>query len=261
MSRTCLALSDTAVSQSIGFILITTILTISVIVIFAVGYPVYNSYVDNGHLSNMQASFDIMAYNGNNVALHNNPFSTSEVKIYGGTLATRESGYLNISYYTSTSGPILMGNNPLTMLEYTKGQDRIAYIDGSVCRSTGNITYMLNDPKIYGDDDTFVITHISLYDSVVSLGGNSITRIYFFTPYYSKMLQTVTYPPAVMKRDVRRIEINISGDYKDSFGRYFSDTCGFALTPNPDGSIMASKAFPAGTDLYFTQAYLMVEAG
>jgi len=259
MSHASLKLSDTAVSQTIGYVLIAALLTLSFIIIFAVGYPAYNNYVDNGHMRNMEESFDIMSYNGNNVAMHNNPYATSEMKIYGGTLAMREAGYMNISYYNSTSGPVTLSNNTLTILEYSKGDDRVAYIDGSVCRYTGDSSVMLKEPQIYGDDDTFVITQITLYDSAVSFGGNTLARIYFFTPYYSKMMQTVTYPPALRQENVNRIEINLSGDYKDSFGRYLSDRYGFTLTEKANGEIMASKAYPGGIDLYYSQSYLMVE--
>lgn len=260
MSHASIKFSDAAVSQTIGYVLIASLLTLSFIIIFAVGYPAYNSYVDNGHMRNMEESFDIMSYNGNNVAMHNNPYSTSEMKVYGGTLATRESGYMNISYYNSTAGPVTLCNNSLTILEYSKGIDRVAYIDGSVCRHFGDSSVMLKDPQIFGDDDTFIITQITLYDSAVAFGGNSLVRIYFYTPYYSKMMQTVTYPPALRQEDVTRIEIKVSGDYKDSFGRYLRDRYGYTLTETANGEIMASKAYPGGIDLYYSQSNLMVEA-
>ncbi len=59
------AQSETGMSECLGFLLICTILFISFVMIFAIGYPIYNNYVDNGHMQNVEKSFSILASNAN----------------------------------------------------------------------------------------------------------------------------------------------------------------------------------------------------
>ncbi len=65
---------------------------ISFAIIFTIGYPVYNSYIDNNHMENVEKSFYILAQNANLVAMQKSILTSSELKMYGGTLATRDTG-------------------------------------------------------------------------------------------------------------------------------------------------------------------------
>lgn len=228
--------SERAVSESIGFIMVATMVFISFAMIFTIGYPVYNSYVDNNHMENVGKSFSIMAHNANLVAMQKSMLTSTELKMYGGTLATRETGILNVSFYDQNS---LLGNTfiTLTALEYSKGNDKVAYVDGSVCRSGPNGAVMLREPEISRNTNTVFIPMISLYNSDTSLAGNTLARITVMTPYYSKYYQIIKLPQPVVISNVHKISINITGDYAPCFRSYLQDELGFIPVPQPDGSI------------------------
>lgn len=252
--------SEAAVSESVGYMLVGFILLLSFVLVYTIGYPIYNSYVESGHMQNIEKSFSILALNGNGVAMQNSPFSSSELKMYGGTLATRDTGYINISYYSDTSGSNLLGynNSSLTAIEYFKGTDRVAYIDGSVCKATLNGAVMLQEPEFFSNGNMLFIPTIVLYESDVSLAGNTLARITFLTPYYSKMAQTVT-TPGLVKYEVYRVSISLSGDYKKCFSDYLQAEFGFTESPGANGELILSKSYPAGINIILPRLYLTVD--
>lgn len=251
--------SDRAVSESISFVLLTAILLIAFFVIYLTGLPVYNSYIDQSHMSNIEQSFDIIAYNGNTVAMYQSPFSSSELKVFGGWLATRESGYMNISYYGAGGNLIGYNNTTLTMLEYTKNTDRVAYVDGSVCRYYPDGSVMLGEPEVFSSPDSLIVPMITIFNSNVSVAGQGLTRISFLTPYYSKMSQTIAVP-SVASFPVRKVIIALNGDYARPFGQYFTETHGFTQSAGPGGEVILTKTYPSDVKLQITQSYITVQA-
>ena len=254
--------SESAVSESIGFVFLTSITLVGFAIIYMVGVPAYNSYVEDGHMANIAQSFSIVAYNGNTVAMYKSPVSSSELKMYGGTLATRSSGFMNVSYYSDAGGTNLIGynNTSLTMLEYSKGQDRVAYVDGSVCRYYPAGASMMNEPEMFGSPGSLDIMSIAVYDGNVSIAGYGLARISFQTPYYSKMSQTVSLPVASSFSDVRKVVVILNGDYASAFGQYFRDSYGFSQSTDADGDLILSQSYPSGIRLQITQLYLMIDA-
>ena len=222
--------SDRAVSESVGFMLISSMIFISFVLIFTTGYPVYNSYVDNNHMENVGKSFNILAQNANLVAMQKSMLTSSELKMYGETLAIRDTGFINVSYYDQND--ILLGNTLMTLsaLEYSKGTDRVAYVDGSVCRSGLNGAVMLQEPEISSSTDMLFIPMINLFNSDVSIAGNTLTRINMMTPYYSKYYQIIKSPMPIVVNNVYKISINVTGDYASCFHSYFRDDLGFMQT-------------------------------
>lgn len=234
--------SDRAVSESIGFILISTIIFISFVMIFAIGYPMYNNYVDDNHMQNVEKSFYIVAQNANLVAMQKSMLTSSELKMYGGTLATRDTGVMDIAYW-GTSG--LLGENQTTLsaLEYSKGTEKIAYVDGSVCRSGLNGAVMLQDPEISESAGMVFVPMISLFNSEVSIAGTTLTRISIMTPYYSKYYQMIRSPQPIVISNVQTISINITGDYAPCLRSYFHDKLGFDPSTGASGEPLMNKTY------------------
>lgn len=259
-------MEDTAVSESLGYILIAGILLLSFAIIFVIGYPIYNGYIDGGHMKNMEDSFSIVAYNGNNVAMLNSPTASSELKMYGGNLATRGEGLITVTCYEWDGTNFNQKGDPYSLtfniIEYSKGTDKIAYIGGSVCRLGQTGSVMLREPEIYEDetDKTVVMSIVNLYDSEISIAGDGPMRIAFTTPYYSKMAQTVISPTSTKVEQVDRIEINIKSDYGNSFRGFFQDRLGYDLdSVDADGTINLHKDYSDAT-LYYMQCKVTVEA-
>jgi hypothetical protein len=168
---------------------------------------------------------------------------------------------MNISYYGDTAGTSLIGanNTTLTVVEYTKGADRVAYIDGAICRQYDTGSVMLSKPEVYTAPDSLIIPTITLFNSNVDITGNGLTRILFSTPYYSKMSQTIAIPN-VASFTVKKVEIKMKNEYADSFGRYYEETLGFSRSMGPDGEVVVTKIYPSGIKLQVIPVYLTIDA-
>ncbi len=249
--------SSEAVSESLGFILIATVLFISFAMIFAIGFPVYNNYVSDGHMQNIEKSFFLLAQNGNQVAQQKSMVTSSEMKMFGGTLAIRDAGTMNISYYSDQAGTNLIGTSGafnLSTLEYSRNNDHVAYILGSVCRAGLQGSIMLRDPEVSSDSEMLLIPMINLYQSEASISGDTLTRISFMTPYYSKLYQTIVSPEPVTAPGVQNVTIEITGDYAPGLGGYFEERLGFTESTGPGGVLVLSRTYTPGIDLTLTKS-------
>lgn len=265
--RGILLKNDTAVSESIGFILITGILVASLGIIMATGYPVYTTYMDNAHMQNIEDSFVIIAYNGNNVALLHAPTSSSELKVYGGNLMTAERGAITITCLKADGSQAAAPQTAaVKALEYSKGTQKVAYVLGSVCKNDLTYSVMLREPEIYhtynslNNPDTLSIQLIDLDDSSISFSGTGTTRLKFSTIYYSKMVQTVYSPPMTNISEVRRINVAIKSEYGTGLRDYFRDQLGYTVdTTGADGTVNLHREYPSDIVVYYMQNKVRVE--
>ncbi len=102
---------------------------------------------------------------------------------------------------------------------------------------------MLQEPEISNSTDMVFIPMISLFNSEVSIAGNTLTRINMMTPYYSKYYQIIKSPMPIVVNDVYKISINITGDYAPCFRSYFQDDLGFMQTTGADGKPLMNKTY------------------
>lgn len=243
-----------AVSETIGYIIIATIMFAFFTMVFAICYPIYNSYVDSGHMQNIEKSFSLLSYNANLVAMQKLAISSTEIKIFGGTMATRDTGALsmNVSYYGDEAGANLIGssgNTNLSTLEYSKGTTRLAYIDGSICRYDTNGAVMLEEPEIINGTDFLLLPIINLYDSHVSIAGDTLARVTFMTPYYSKSSQMIGSLGPHTIPNVKKVTIKMDGDYAPCFSRYFQEKYGFTESTGNNGVLFLNRTYPQGINL------------
>lgn len=240
--RKSMSRSDTGVSESLGFIIIFGIYLTALALIFVIGYPMYNNYVYQSHMQNMVQGFDLVSENGNNVALLKTPYQQSELKLYGGTIALKGAGNLQLQCYADTAGnnPIVTNDGESTsgdsialrILEYSKDDSRIAYLLGGVFKNDIYTYPVLKKPIIYNytrldGTPVLVMPLISFYDNQFSMAGNTLARISFGTLYYSKKDQIVDQPKLRTYEHVKLIKITINGDYKEGLYTYFRDDWGF----------------------------------
>lgn len=234
--------SDAAVSESIGYVIISGILCSLLAIIFLMGYPLYNNYVDQSHLQNMMEGFDLVSENGNNVALLKTPYQQSEIKLYGGNVGIRGVGTMRVQYFADlagttpvapTGGSSTTGDSvALRALEYSKDDSTIAYLLGGVFKRDEHTYPVIKKPDIYSytrADGTPVLylPLISLYENTYSLAGTTLARISFGTLYYSKKNQTVSQPVFNIYDHVRLVKITLESDYNDCLYTYFHDEWGF----------------------------------
>lgn len=269
-----LSRSDTAVSESLGFAIISGILISILAIIFLMGYPLYNNYVDHSHLQNMIEGFDLVSENGNNVALLRTPYQQSELKLYGGNMAIHGVGNMRVQYYADTAGNIPVaptGGNSITgdsialrALEYSKGDSTIAYLLGGIFKKDPHTYPVIKGLIMYNTtrpDGTAVLylPLISLYENTYSVAGTTLARISFGTLYYSKKNQTVSQPVFNTYDHVRQIKITLESDYNDCLYTYFHDEWGFELVESTGSRLVMRRNYdnPGGITVNTVQSFVI----
>ncbi len=252
--------SDEAVSEAVGFILLTFIITLSIAIVMMTGYQAFIGTINEAHMQNMERGFYLMSNNANKVVLFESPQQASELKMDGGALSLRNDGYINISYWDDTG--FNFENRSIIALEYGVGDEKVAYIIGGVCKKQGNYSVMLHEPLIYfnneGDQNsTLFIPLIGYQNDFGTIAGTGIAHLTFTSPYYSKMLSTIKYPETENASQVSRINITMKSDYNGCFSQYFK-SLGFNPSITPDGVLTMEQNFNPAITLYIQKSLIAV---
>ncbi len=257
--------SEEAVTESLAFMLISTIMTISLAAVMVIGYPVFTNTLSDAHMGNMEEGFYLVAYNANKVVLSESPIQSSELRMYGGTLALRNDGYMNVSYqyWNGTDHASGSQNLTLTALEYGMNDERIAYLLGGVFeKKMGAPSFVQHDPIIYsyhsGGTETLVIPMIQYQSDTGAIAGSGYARLTIASPYYSRTMGTLRYPSSVQATNVDAVRIVVSSEYGDSISKYLQDKCGFHVVSATGNEVTLENSYSPGISLYIPVSLISV---
>lgn len=167
--------SESAVSESIGFILVTGIMVTAIGIIVMTGYPMLQSAMDNGHMQNMENGFILLGKSIDNVAEQKAPTQSVELNLYGGTLETYNSGIINITYTNLTTQ--WTDSYGMTTVTYShSGDEQIGYEFGGVFKNIAGYGYVIKNPNIVNNSN-FIIPIVNVYSSRTSIGGNGLAKV------------------------------------------------------------------------------------
>lgn len=158
--------NNNAVSETLGYILLFGIVTLSMGIIYVVGYPVLQSNIDANVFESSEQSFIVLQSNMKRVSFDQAPVKNLKIKLQGSELAVDDhSSSIEINYdgnsHTYNAGEI----------RFSKGKKSIIYEMGGVIKSySPTSTLMVSKPPVYtstiGNDSVTTI-------GVVSLNGNA----------------------------------------------------------------------------------------
>jgi hypothetical protein len=221
MSLKSFLVSDSAVSESIGYILILGIMVFSIGIIYVIGYPALQNSIDNAHLQNMERGFIILGNNIDHVVSQEAPKQNVELNLKGGTLKAKSTSIVYI-WYTDTNG-IVPGWNydyiqnaenvpPITTIEYVyHGDKQIGYEFGGVWENIGSNGYVLKSPNIVVGDPFIIPIVDAGISGGSSIGGDGVAKVII-----DQRATTVT-----RKDNINSINIYIESDYYQAWASYF----------------------------------------
>ncbi len=165
-----LIISETAVSEALGFILTLGVLLIASGIVYLGGYPILQDSMKAAHLQEMEESFLLLGQNINEVAYERAPIRTTELKIVQGSMSIRHDSYMQV-VVNDTSYTYYMGS-----LEYYLNDRVIAYENGGIwVKYQNGDTIMRSKPNInHADITTIPIVELL---GTYSKGGDGTARI------------------------------------------------------------------------------------
>jgi len=226
---------NSAVSESIGSVLVFGIVITGIALIVVFGMSILNDTKDLNNFQNMEQGFKVVQSDLKRVALEKTPVMTARMHLEGGTLYTNVTGYpfqvdFNGNTYRNTTGEIAyLGSNGKSL----------SVQNGGVWLTYSAID--LNDqvvlpPRIFAQPDTgtLVINVIRLTGSPSSFGGTGTMNIVM--EYNDTAVYTYSSP---MPTDA---VITINTGYPNAWGRCLdSGLEGFGTStqvPSPDTAVV-----------------------
>jgi hypothetical protein len=202
--------SESAVSESIGYLLILGIMIFSIGIIFVVGYPALQNSMDDAHMQNMERGFIVMGKSIDRVAEQEAPTQSVELNLKGGTLTTYNTASISIIYTYTNDTATLPRTWGITTVTYKyHGDKQIGYEFGGVFENIGQEGYVLKDPQMISSQ-TFIIPIVNVYSSGTAIGGDGLAKALIYggestlTPY----------------SDIKKINITVTSNYYKGWEKY-----------------------------------------
>lgn len=220
---------NAAVSETLGYILLFGIVTLSMGVIYVIGYPVLQSNMDNNVFESAEQSFVVLKSNMDRVAFDQTPVKVLKMKLQSSSISVDNYSSMTISYDGHTSSPINTGE-----IVFTKDEKELSYEMGGVFkRYSPQAVTMAAKPTIYvTETDEGDITTIGL----VKLNGNDYISgkgiATLSLHHNSSVLERTTSPEDVT--------LMIKSRYIPAWERYLEET-GFTISNTTESTVTAYK--------------------
>ena len=155
---------DRAVSETIGFVLVFSLVVSSVGMAYVVGFQGLTDARDGERVDNAERAFEVMAHNVEDLTRRGVGSRATEIRIADAGIRAGDPVLINVTgdYDDSADTPskdFVTGNVTVTPLVYetATGGDRIRYSNGAVLRGNDDGMVMRERPGVVVDDDRTVI--------------------------------------------------------------------------------------------------------
>lgn len=165
-----------AQSDTIGFVLVFSLIVLTVGTVYAMGFPALQELRTGEQLENMERAFTVLDDNVDDMARDGAPSRATEIKLNGGTLAVDSETTIRIRAEevgnASNNVTVNATSQPIT---YREGNTVVASSYGAVFRQDGDASVMRERPGWVVDDDHALVPLVvtSRSGDRAALGGSS----------------------------------------------------------------------------------------
>ena len=232
-TRSTVGSDDRAVSDVVGYVLIFSLITISVGVITVGGFSTLEDRQDAERINNAERAFDVLAANVEDVYRGGAPSRATEMQLSGGTLQYGDR--VNITIEDGSSRSLTVSPRPLI---YEDAGTEIVYITGAIIRSDGGNSVMLRDPPFRPGSSVGSFPIITTFHTAGSttVSTEGIVRI------TSEARRVNTTTPAEFGDDTGSYTIKIESSYETAWRQYFESHPGFSDVSVSDDAVEADIA-------------------
>lgn len=235
-----LAEDERGVSDVVGYILVFSLITITIGTVFAVGITGVEDRREAERVDNVERAFDVLDDNLRDIQRYGDPSRATELQLAGGALSV--SGETRF-VLANTDDPDAVDNGTLpewTSVPVTYRDDgtTIAYDGGALVRGDGDGSVMLSEPRFVAADGRTVLPIVGLVrgggDAVVAgEGAVQITAVEERAPdSRTDRFGGGTEP----------LYLHVDSEHAEAWGRYFARTDGLAnATPADADGVAVAK--------------------
>lgn len=141
-------MADRGVSEVIGFVLIFSLITLSVGAVYVVGFGGLQDARDTEQLTNVERAFDVLADNIEDITVNNAPNRATEFRLYEADLTVGEPTRFTVSINESETNNATYSVNAYPIVyEAQASPTTIRYINGAVIRQDRNGQRFVDEPS------------------------------------------------------------------------------------------------------------------
>ncbi|CCQ36418.1 probable secreted glycoprotein [Natronomonas moolapensis 8.8.11] len=204
---------DRAVSDVVGYVLVFSLITLSIGAITVGGFSTLQDRQDAERINNAERAFDVFAGNVEDVYRDGAPSRATEMRLSGGTLRYGEPVTITVADATSSDIKTTVQTTPLV---YANGRTEIIYVAGAVIRSERDSAVMLREPPFKITADSTVVPIIAI---TAPSDQPTISRELAHTRVESTRRNPTPNPD--LSADGNRITITVESPWSDAWERYF----------------------------------------
>jgi ketosteroid isomerase-like protein len=140
--------TDRAVSDVIGYVLVFSLIIATVGIVTAVGFSTIEDRQRDERINNVERAFDVLATNVEDVYRGGAPSRATEIRLAGGTVRHGDSIRISVADSDDPATNVTVSSQPLV---YAEGDTEIVYAAGAVIRAEGDSSIMLREPPFQTD--------------------------------------------------------------------------------------------------------------
>ncbi|MFC7098601.1 DUF7289 family protein [Halobaculum marinum] len=220
-----------AQSDAIGFVLVFSLIVLTVGTVYAMGYPALQDLRTDEQLENMERAFDVLDDNVDDMARDGAPSRATEIKLNGGVLAVNESTEVSIEAVDASTGENFTLNATSTPITYSRDDTTVASTYGAVVRDDRGASVMRDGPGwVVGDDHAMIPLVIAQrVDDRTALGGSSTVLVR--TDVVGRGVAADLHSDDVS--DVN-VTVTVTSPWAGAWGQYFESQGMEPIDANPD---------------------------
>ena len=169
-------MTDRAVSDVIGYVLVFSLIIATVGIVTAVGFSTIEDRQRDERINNVERAFDVFAANVEDVYRGGAPSRATEIRLSGGTLQYGEPVTITVR---DADDPTINHSMAVTPLVYAEGNSDVVYAGGAVFRDEPQGSAMLRGPPFVLREDRSMLPFVRTTRSVgrTEVGGKRTVRI------------------------------------------------------------------------------------
>lgn len=220
--RTPLASDERGVSNVVGYVLIFSLVTITIGTVFAVGITGLEDRQAAERAANVERAFDVFDDNVRDVQRYGDPSRATEIRLSGGALSLADPAVVELR---NASGDIVGRSLDSRSLTYTSGDTTIAYENGAWFRSDGTGAVMRSEPRFVAAGGRTTLPIVRLYP----LGDETVEQEGAVQIVVDRTSRPQLVETADASADDGPFDLWIESPYADAWRRYFERTDGFSV--------------------------------
>lgn len=212
------------VSETVGFVLVFSLVVLTVGTVLTVGYGGLQDVRDAERVNNAQRAFDVLANNLEDITARGAPSRGTEIRLAEASLGPGDPTVLNVSAEWE-GGNFSTGNDSVDSIEYAAEGTQIRYAAGAVTRVQSDGSVLLVEPNAVISEDRVILPIVDLVVEDRTIAGSRTVLV---------RAERTNREVALDRADVDEFHLNVTTPAADAWEGYL-DGQGMDCT-RPDGA-------------------------